>query len=297
MNALVRRFIKAGIPFKKYSTNGRTILVAGEDWGSYECFDSVFPANELNFIKSVKEYVIKHETYKNVRNYFGKPGKDGANKRIKYFYYNKNIKPGTVIEGGWEVDISNCYWDTAFVHYNLFSEELYKKGLTVKKKSRLAAIGGFAKTQNVVEFDGNEERMLDPIRSDKTEFLWHTICNKIGKTMYKACKIAKQDFLFFWIDGIFLKDKTHVDAVQEFFKKQGYESTATYCEWIKFNDSGLVVKCTKKGKWVKKQTKEIVERGGKKFMVIKTSKVFKDERPFPYGNTLSDKDIIQLANE
>jgi hypothetical protein len=293
LNAKVKRFIKDGIPYKLTWTHGRTLLVT-EKWGSWESRESRFPAKELNFIKSVKQYVLKNKTYRNVRNYFGKPGTIGANKRIKYFHYNKDIPRPSYFEGVWEVDISNCYWDTNYFHYKLISKELYEKGLTVSKKSRLAAIGSYAKVVMSIVFDGVKETKLPDARSEKTEYLWHTICNKIGKTMYKCSKVAKSDFLFFWVDGIFLKNKSQVKAIQKFLKQNGYASTVSYCEWVKFNEKGLIVKSTEKGKWVDEFEKTEILRDGKRFIRTVRKKVFKDERPFPYARALSEKDIINL---
>ena len=287
----VTEFIKFKIPFKKISTSTRTTLIT-DGFGTFENKESAFPANELHFIKSVKDYVVKNKTYQKVRNYFRK---DGSEKRIKYFYYNKTVKPGDIFEGCYEVDIKNCYWDTAYFHYNLFSKEIYEKGLTVSKKSRLAAIGAFAKIQLVVEFDGKNQKKLPNIRSKKTEFLWHTICHKIGKTIYKSSKLATDDFLFFWVDGVFLKSKSQVKTLQKFLKKNGYQSSVSYCEWIKFENNGLTVKSIEKGKWViEKERIPFIGKDGKKYVRIKEHKVWKDERPFPYVNAMSDGDIINL---
>jgi len=290
LETLIKNFLKNKIPFKKISTHGRTLVIT-EKLGSYENKESSFPSKELHFIKSVKDYVIKNNTYGRVRNYFKK---DGSNNKIKYFFYNKTIVPGNVFENCYEIDIKNCYWDTAYFHYNLFDKELYEKGLLVSKKSRLAAIGSLAKVKNIIEFDGKEERKLPPVKSEKTEFLWNTICHKIGKTMFRASKLAKNDFLFFWVDGVFIKDKNKVNEIQKFLKYNGYESTVSLCEWVKFDEKGLVVKSKAKGKWITTTKEEIVIRDGKKFIKNVKTKVWKDERPFPYSGAISDKEIVNL---
>lgn len=286
----VKFFLQHKIPFIKSSTNQRTVIRT-EGWGEWQNKESNFPAKELHFIKSVKDFVIKNKTFAKVRNYFKK---EGSNKKIKYFYYNKKVLPGEVFNEAYEVDIKNAYWDTSYFHYNLFSEEIYQKGLTVSKKSRLAAIGSLAKTVTVIQFDGKEEKELDPIKSTDTEFLWNTICHRISKTMIKGSKLAKDDFLFFWVDALFVKDKQSAKNIQAFFKKHGYQSTIAKCEWIKFNAGGLTVKCTEKGKWINKVREETVIRNGQKFIKTIRTKEWKDERPFPYGNAISDKDISNI---
>ncbi len=275
----VKFCLKYKIPYKKIMTNGRTVLLT-KGWGDWETKENRFPANELHFIKSVKDHIIKNGTYKKIRNYF-----------------KTEVKPGDIFNEGYEVDISNCYWDTAYFHYNLFDEPIYLKGLTVVKRIRLAAIGSLKRVQSVIEFDGKEEKQMPDIRSTTTEFLWDTICHKIGKTMYKSSKEAGKGFLFFWVDGLFVKDKSTAIKVQKFLKKNGYNSTIALCEWIRFDEKSLVVKSTAKGKFVTVIREEEVIRNGKKFIKIHRDRVWKDERPFPYSSAISEKDIINLNIE
>lgn len=293
----IRFFLKMKIPFKKLSTTERTIIHAEGRWGSWMNRESSFRAAELHFIKSVKEFILKHGTYKKVRNYFKKEGSTG---KIKYFYYNKNTSPGQTIEGVTEIDLKNAYWHTAYTlpkdGTTLFSEEIYKKGLTVSKKSRLAAIGSLAKVVSVWEFNGEKEIKHPPEKSETTEYLWHTICNKIGKIMAKGSKVAKNDFLFFWVDAIFVKNES-AKEVAELFKKHGYEVSIYPCEWVKFDDNKITVKSSQKGKWVKRIKEEPFERDGKQLVKKVRFKEWKDERVFPYKIAMNDKEIMNLVNE
>lgn len=288
-------FLQNKIKFKMYSTTERTVIHAEGRWGSWMNKESSFKPSELQFIKAVKQYVIKHGTYKKVRNNFRA---ENSTKKIKYFYYNPKIKPGDYFENCIEIDLKNAYWDTS---YNLpkdgtklFSKELYEKGLTVSKKSRLAAIGSLAKTVSVLEFDGVEQHKLPDEPSKITEFLWHTICHKTGKLMAKASKTAKDDFMFFWVDAIFIKGKAAKEIIK-LFKKAGYESSIFKCEWVRFEDKRIVVKSTQKGKWVTETKEEIIERDGRKFRKKIKVKVWRDERPFPYKTSLTEKEVTALA--
>jgi hypothetical protein len=165
----------------------------------------------------------------------------------------------------------------------------------VSKKSRLAAIGSLAKTVSVMEFDGTEEKILPDERSKKTEFLWHTICHKIGKIMAKASKQAKGDFLFFWVDAVFVKGESAKQIIK-LFKQLGYDVTTYKCEWVRFEDKKLIVKSTAKGKWVTITKEEIIERDGKKYRKKVKTKEWRDERPFPYGTSMNETEIAKLAH-
>lgn len=287
----VRFFIRHKIPFKKFSTSERTTIVT-ENWGSWMNRESSFKTSELHFIKQVKEHIVKNQTYRKIRNNFLK---EGSTKKIKYFFYNKNQRPGDYFEDIYEIDLKNAYWQTAFA-LGLFDQPIYEKGLTVTKKTRLAAIGSLAKVVHRIDFDGSKEHILDPERSEKTEFLWHTICSRIGKVMAKGSKIAKKDFLFFWVDAIFVKGES-AKALQKFFKEQGYETGMFKCEWIKFSDKQILVKSKEKGKWIKKNKEEIVMKDGKKMLRRYKVKEWRDERPFPYSSSLSESEIAKLSME
>lgn len=289
----VRFFLHHKIPFKKYSTTERTIIHAEGRWGSWMNKESTFKASELQFIKSVKEHIIKNGTYKKIRNNFKL---EGSTQKIKYFFYNKKYQSGDEFTDCVEVDLKNAYWRTAFTlpPVGLFSEEIYQRGLTVSKKSRLAAIGSLAKTVSVMEFDGMEEKNLPDEPSKQTEFLWHTICHKIGKIMAKASRSAKGDFLFFWVDAIFVRGDSAKEIIK-LFKQIGYETTTYKCEWVRFEGKKITVKSTEKGKWVTIVKEEIVEIDGKKFRKKTKEKVWRDERPFPYKTALSETEISKLA--
>ena len=297
----IKFFLKWKIPYKKLSTNERTIVHASGRWGSWMNKESTFKAKELNFIKSVKEHIIKHGTFKKVRNNFKKEGSTG---KIKYFFYNKKNMPGDYFENVVEIDLKNCYWETAYKlpPTGLFSKEIYEKGLTVSKKSRLAAIGTCAKVTSVIEFDGEKEVSLPDERSDKTEFLWHTICHKVGRIMIKAAKMAMKkktknnddDFLMFWVDAIVVKGETAKELIK-FFKSVGYETTVYKCEWIRFEEKRIVIHSEAKGKWVRVVKEEIIERDGKKYLRRKKVKEWRNERPFPYSSMVSEKEIFRIA--
>ncbi len=282
------------VPYRMEYTNERVVIHADGVWGSWMNKESSFKANELSFIKGVKAGIIKSGTYKRVRNNFKKKGSE---KKIKYFYYNKKLKPGDLINDLHEIDVKNAYWRTAFLPpLGLFDEYVYEKGLTVSKKSRLAAIGSLAKTKGVIFFDGEQETEGEPMRSEKTEFLWNTISYKIGKLMAKASRIAGNDFLFFWVDAIFVRGES-VKDITKLFKAAGYESSVHKCEWARFEDRKIVVKSTEKAKWVVyKEEVEYIENG-KKYIKRSKRREYKDERPFPYKSALTEKDILDLSNE
>ncbi len=285
-------FEKHNIHYWLEQTRGRNTVYAAGPWGTWMNKDKAFEPSELQFIKKVKQHVLENETYKLVKNIFKK---EGSENKIKYFYYNKNIKPGTVYNDLIEVDLKGAYWEQLYMLPGVITREIYEEGLKVEKKTRLAAVGTMAKTTNVIKYDGKAS-LGDPIKSNLTSFLWNTISYKIGKVMAKAMRTSKSDFIFFWVDAIFIHGHSK-DEVIKIFKEAGFNCSVVKCEWVRFDKTKIIVHSKEKGKHLKKRTREkITLPNGKPAVKIVTKNVWTEDRPFPYKKALSVADIEKLSN-
>lgn len=286
----VKFYEKYGIAYWFENTNERETIYAAGTWGTHMNKESSFKASELQFIKEVKEHIIKNETYKLVKNKFTTDKKIDS---IKYSIF-KNIKPGTVYKNCIEIDLKGAYWEQLNMLPGLINEKIYAKGLTVEKRTRLACVGTLNKTTGCIAFDGKQSTVLEDIKSDKTGFLWHTISHKIGQVLSKASKIVKRDFIFAWVDALFIHgDKK--DEILKLFKDAGFNASVYKCESISFGERKIIVTSKDKGKWVTKTTREkITLPNGKKAIKLIKRRVYTEDRPFPYKKVLSKKEIDQL---
>lgn len=278
-------YIKHKIPYWLENTNERTTVYASGNWGAHMNKESTFKANELQFIKKVKEYITKNETYLLLKNNFKH---EKSLSKIKYAIYTKKTQPGTVFTNCHEIDLKGAYWEQLhMLHPDLLSHEIYLQGLTVDKKTRLASVGTLAKKTGCISFDGQKESLEDPIKSNLTEFIWNTISYKIGKVMAQASKSAKADFLFFWVDAIFVKGEKTQEIV-DLFERNGFKSSVHLCESIRFDETKIIVTSKEKGKWVVKKTREkIILPNGKSATKITKKRVYTEERPFPFKKLIS----------
>ena len=326
-------FESKGIPYILHQTNER--IEVHSKVGSYINKESFFPPHEINFIKRVKDYVIKNEIYMKFRRIFET---EEERKKIKYFAYNKKIKPGTTITGGKEIDLKNAYWKT-MRKYKIIDQQLYEEALPISwkkalqkgiidrytyerckkitqpnaakekfitddqrkqmagksKKTRLAAAGSMAKKTRTIEFDGKKQIVHDPDTSVLTEHLWDNICYQVGIRMVKAMKLSKDNFVFFWVDALFVSSDSYSKAIK-YFKSQGYSYTISPVQWIRFDARHVVVKG--KGKWVKVNAKKFAEYKEKGFKVNEGRQmVWKTERKFPFKNSLTDEQISKMVPE
>ncbi len=58
--------------------------------------------------------------------------------------------------------------------------------------------------------------------SDDTKHLWFNICHELGKVMTQAMHLAGDSFIFYWVDGIYLKDKPVAKEIEAFFKDNDF---------------------------------------------------------------------------
>jgi len=219
----VRQYLKHKIPFT-YSVSLHRITVRC-DKGSCGSNNNRFPPGELHFIKQVKNHVLNNGLHYAVQQ---NCTRQELNATPVYFAYNKQIKIGEHFRTVYNVDMKSAYWETAY-RLGLLSDQIYYKGKDEKqisKKTRLAAIGSLARKVTVYQFDGKEQKLLSD-EQEETNFLWNLICSKVGNILTSVAKDIGKDFIFFWVDGIYVSSKHAAEKVERLFKEHGYDSSVT----------------------------------------------------------------------
>lgn len=258
----VQYYLKNKIPFV-YSVTTNTIRV-NCPVGSYASNNSGFPAHELAFIKKVKETIIKNGLHHNVISSFRK---ESDVKDVLYFAYNKKLRSGDYFGNVYNVDIKSAYWETAY-KLDLLPDHIYKKGKDpdqISKKTRLACIGSLARKRTTYEFDGKKQKLLsDDI--EETNELWDIICYKVGFMLRDVAIKLNNDFIFFWVDGIYVNGKAAADKAKKIFNHLGYDCEISKLQNISITDKQILVK-----------TNEIATR------VVNGIKIDTDIKPFFYS--------------
>jgi hypothetical protein len=196
--------------------------------------NKVFSPQDLQFIKSVRGHVNKSNVAIDFVDTYYK-GED-----IQYIRVN-DYKIGQRIDDLIYIDINGAYWQTAH-HLGIISDALYVKGLEVNKIVRLAALGSLAKTKDIWSFDGDRLKKLDTIRSCETENLWFAICKRVSDVMVEVANKIGNDFIFYWVDGIYIKDNPLAfNTVNSIFLNHGYTSKFEKVPFIEFKEKGFDV--------------------------------------------------------
>jgi hypothetical protein len=142
-------------------------------------------------------------------------------KKINYDSQNglPNIRYKTAVN----LDITSAYPYCLYVN-KLISEKTFTFLMQLPKNQRLPAIGMCAKKSTVISYEGGKA-----VSWDYTEYkyapVFYFVINQITDLMEWAKDISGKYFLFYWVDGIFLKPtvtKKILKDIENILAEQGY---------------------------------------------------------------------------
>jgi hypothetical protein len=141
---------------------------------------------------------------------------------LKYYSISKKLKPGnygTV----YCIDIKAAY-PTALKNIGFIDPETYAYLMKQDKQTRLTACGMLAGTKHVFKYNGSE--LLDfEIIEKETKPVFLAAVATIDEILEKTAEIAGNDFLFFWVDGIYLKTDQKLQEIRELWRNYCYNFT------------------------------------------------------------------------
>lgn len=253
--SVIRFHQEQHIPYTMKFTNSTAYLESNQ--GYYMTNATDFPLSELIYIQMFKKHIMETKKYEKVKRV--------SKNKIRYYGYNDKIRAGSSFKECYEIDLKSAYWEIAY-KMGLIEESLYRKAVDINpetgkvymgKITRLAAVGSLAKSEEIIYFNGKKETGSKVITSRRTRHIWNNICHRVGQSMIKVAKRAGNDFVFFWVDAIFVKSNKAKRTVESLLKKDGFNFTSKAIKGIKFDSRKI---------WVADG---------------------KEERPFPYARKKS----------
>lgn len=128
--------------------------------------------------------------------------------KVQYFDFSGLKKRGSYqVDECYSVDINSAYLQV-LLNEGIITETTFNKiqSATTKSKTakqdRLKSVGMFARVKCTILFSGDDEK----ITTEENFYSWvfYTACHKTGEAMEKVKKEMKNEFLLYWVDGIFL---------------------------------------------------------------------------------------------
>lgn len=206
--AIINQLKKQKKPFKlfqtmftmKIETNNITYYSVANEMG--------LKRPELSFISMVKRFADKLTNIPD------------AIDRDNIYY----IQPGSFLKNGtikncFEIDLTGAYWEFAKKN-NYLNDKIHERGLTVRKKVRLIALGNLAKRTALIEFNGDKYLPIEFLNSKKTENVFFHVSAETDLLMRKLIVLSNNDFLFYWCDAIFLKTEEAAKRIIEYLEEE-----------------------------------------------------------------------------
>lgn len=228
--SLIRDFKRNNIPFvieKTLFTKKIISKYGTHRWNA----KTELTFRDLLFIKKVKDYANQLNNI---------PKKID---RKKIYYVNRNTerieKLNVLKRDLFEIDLTGAYWELAF-RFEYISETLYNEGLQVDKKVRLIALGNLAKRTAVLEYTGSEFLPIHYLKSEQTENIFFDVAQHTDYIMRRLAILAGDEYLFYWVDGIFIKGQKTVEIISEFLDSNEIKFKIVHLQVIKFIKNNLI---------------------------------------------------------
>lgn len=119
------------------------------------------------------------------------------------------------------VDLNSAYLQALF-NLGLITEKT-KDWIQVnlKKDERLVCVGMLAKQKEILHFN-NGKIQQDYLEPSKHRFIFNAIIQEVASVMNRIKSYHMEDFIAYWVDGIYLKNEFIAFDVVDEFEKAGY---------------------------------------------------------------------------
>lgn len=143
-------------------------------------------------------------------------------RRAVYFNsqpFIENYQSNTVIN----IDIKSAY-PTTFYNSQLIKPQTFEYLNKVDKNQKLAALGMLAARSNIMTYS-NGIPMNAKVKDSKHRAYFIFAVRTVDEIMNEVSKIAGDSFLYFWVDGIYLKPSIswiQVRQIMDIFRESAY---------------------------------------------------------------------------
>ena len=151
-------------------------------------------------------------------------------------------------DGKWQsvinIDITSAY-ATCLLNSKLISKETYLFLQKIPKTERLPAMGMLARNQLIINFEKGVPTTNERFTAETAQVFFYII-SEINKMMQKVMQMAGDYFLFYWVDGIFLKQDIPtnlLEQIESVFLHNNYAvkyESVKDLEWKREEDSVII---------------------------------------------------------
>lgn len=128
----------------------------------------------------------------------------------------------------WCVDLNSAYLQCLFNLGLITPKTSYWISKHLTKQERLVAVGMLAKQKHIYSFSEGKQVGDPDIDADKYRFVFNAVIQETNAILEKAARIAGDDYIFYWVDGIYLKDEWSALLIAELFRDNGFPCKIEY---------------------------------------------------------------------
>lgn len=196
---MIKELKEAGKDFEVRKTTRSTLLIF--DDFKYMFADSHFKNHHLNLFQQMKNEVQKNINEKKLM----------PPEKSKSLYFKvKNFEPIGLgefykFENCLEFDINKAYYRALFV-LGYIGEKFYKTCIELPKHVRLALVGTLATQKTIFYYENGELKNFVTKKNDILRRVFFQLVSFVDKILNMFSELAGDNFIFYWVDGIYLKN-------------------------------------------------------------------------------------------
>jgi hypothetical protein len=149
---------------------------------------------------------------------------DSVNERDLIYFDTAKMPDKLRLKNAYNVDIKSAYIKTAY-NFGFISKETFDYCMKLPKVDRLKAFGMIATNYTCFDFKEGKIEKVYSKRDEETRKYFFAVVSEVSKVMQKIKNELGNDFLFYWVDGIYFKSKKAAIKAEELFKENHYETS------------------------------------------------------------------------
>lgn len=159
--------------------------------------------------------------------------RNGDKYAIRYYNYNKIPSK---LKRFYFIDISSCYI-TCLKNAKIISNNLFDEINSLPKSERLISLGMLAYEPYEIEYENGKRKSIKKVGNEYSHVFYHA-CYLTMLLMENIIKLIGNEYLFYWVDGIFFKDQYHYYIIRDYLSSLGFKFKCGSCYNLRSKDKG-----------------------------------------------------------
>lgn len=230
---IIENLNKRGLSFEVSETSYTMRIKT--NFATYVYSDGFFLNSDFQLMRRFKKEILENASERDF---------DLPENGLKYCIYNYNeLQNDSDLFDVVEIDINAAYL-FAFKNLGLISKKLFSDLLKTEKIKRLKILGSISSQKIVCTYENGKMVSEIMVSDNLLRAVWFFVSYEIDRHFIYLSKVLKNDFLFYYVDGIYMRAKKEkIDFVKNYIEKNNYTCKIKNIDFIRVTKRGnLIVK-------------------------------------------------------